>query len=43
MADPEASTATFVTSKGSFTVRLLPGHAPVTVANFVELATGKKE
>jgi peptidyl-prolyl cis-trans isomerase A (cyclophilin A) len=43
MADPEAPTATFVTSKGSFTVRLLPGHAPVTVANFVELATGKKE
>jgi peptidyl-prolyl cis-trans isomerase A (cyclophilin A) len=24
-------------------VRLMPGHAPVTVANFVELATGKKE
>jgi peptidyl-prolyl cis-trans isomerase A (cyclophilin A) len=43
MAEPDASTATFVTSKGSFTVRLLPGHAPVTVANFVELATGKKE
>jgi peptidyl-prolyl cis-trans isomerase A (cyclophilin A) len=43
MADPQAPTATFVTSKGSFTVRLMPGHAPVTVANFVELATGKKE
>jgi len=35
--------ATFVTSHGSFTVRLLPDHAPVTVANFVELATGKRE
>jgi peptidyl-prolyl cis-trans isomerase A (cyclophilin A) len=35
--------ATFVTSMGSFTVRLLPGHAPATVANFVALATGGKE
>ena len=32
--------ATFVTSMGSFTVRLMPEHAPKTVANFVELATG---
>ena len=37
------TTATFVTNKGSFTVRLLPEHAPKTVANFVDLATGKKE
>jgi peptidyl-prolyl cis-trans isomerase A (cyclophilin A) len=36
-------TATFVTSLGSFTVRLMPEHAPKTVANFVELATGAKE
>src|SRR5436189_223585 len=43
MSDSEAPTATFVTSKGSFRVRLFPGHAPVTVANFVDLATGKKE
>ena len=35
--------ATFVTSMGSFTARLMPDHAPKTVANFVELATGSKE
>ena len=35
--------ATFVTSMGSFTVRLMPEHAPSTVANFVELAKGSKE
>jgi peptidyl-prolyl cis-trans isomerase A (cyclophilin A) len=34
--------ATFKTSLGDIRVRLLPGHAPVTVANFVGLATGKK-
>ena len=37
------TTATFVTSLGSFTVRLMPEHAPETVANFVGLATGAKE
>jgi peptidyl-prolyl cis-trans isomerase A (cyclophilin A) len=37
------STATFVTNHGSFTVRLMPEHAPVTVQNFVGLATGGKE
>ena len=37
------TTATFVTSMGSFTVELMPEHAPKTVANFVELATGAKE
>jgi peptidyl-prolyl cis-trans isomerase A (cyclophilin A) len=37
------TTATFVTSMGSFTVRLMPEHAPKTVANFVDLATGAKE
>jgi peptidyl-prolyl cis-trans isomerase A (cyclophilin A) len=36
-------TASFVTSMGSFTVRLMPEHAPNTVANFVELATGGRE
>jgi peptidyl-prolyl cis-trans isomerase A (cyclophilin A) len=36
-------TATFVTNKGSFTVKLMPEHAPTTVANFVDLATGKRE
>ena len=37
------TTATFVTSMGSFTVRLMPDHAPKTVANFVDLATGGRE
>jgi peptidyl-prolyl cis-trans isomerase A (cyclophilin A) len=37
------TTATFVTSLGSFTARLMPEHAPTTVANFVDLATGKRE
>ena len=37
------STATIVTNQGSFTVRLMPEHAPVTVQNFVDLATGGKE
>ncbi len=36
-------TATFVTSNGSFTARLMPEHAPVTVANFVDLASGARE
>ena len=36
-------TATFVTSLGQFTVRLMPEHAPKTVANFTELATGQRE
>ena len=36
------TTATFVTNKGSFTVTLMPEHAPKTVANFVELAQGSK-
>jgi peptidyl-prolyl cis-trans isomerase A (cyclophilin A) len=35
--------ATFVTSKGSFSVRLMPEHAPKTVENFVDLASGKRE
>ncbi|MDP9343716.1 MAG: peptidylprolyl isomerase [Actinomycetota bacterium] len=36
-------TATFVTSLGTFKARLMPDHAPKTVANFVELATGARE
>jgi peptidyl-prolyl cis-trans isomerase A (cyclophilin A) len=36
-------TALFVTSEGSFRVKLFPEYAPVTVANFLELATGTKE
>jgi peptidyl-prolyl cis-trans isomerase A (cyclophilin A) len=35
--------ARFDTSLGSFTVRLLPGHAPNAVANFTDLATGRRE
>jgi peptidyl-prolyl cis-trans isomerase A (cyclophilin A) len=35
--------AKFVTSKGSFKVRLMPEHAPITVANFTDLATGRRE
>lgn len=31
------------TSSGDITVELFPDHAPKTVANFVELATGKRE
>jgi peptidyl-prolyl cis-trans isomerase A (cyclophilin A) len=37
------STATIVTNKGSFTVTLMPDHAPKTVQNFVELATGGRD
>ncbi len=36
-------TASFETSMGSFTVRLMPEHAPRTVENFVGLATGARE
>jgi peptidyl-prolyl cis-trans isomerase A (cyclophilin A) len=35
--------AVFETSRGKIGVKLLPGEAPRTVANFVELATGKRE
>jgi len=37
------TTARFVTNLGEFTVRLMPEHAPVTVANFAELVTGERE
>lgn len=37
------STATFVTSRGNITIRFLDDNAPNTVANFVELASGKRE
>ena len=36
-------TATFVTSLGTFKVKLFPETAPKTVANFIDLATGAKE
>jgi peptidyl-prolyl cis-trans isomerase A (cyclophilin A) len=35
--------ATIVTNQGSFTVALMPKHAPKTVQNFVDLATGGRE
>jgi peptidyl-prolyl cis-trans isomerase A (cyclophilin A) len=35
--------ATFLTNRGTFTVHLMPEHAPKTVANFVALATGARE
>ena len=35
-------TATLVTNKGSFTVTLMPEHAPKTVENFVDLARGTR-
>jgi peptidyl-prolyl cis-trans isomerase A (cyclophilin A) len=37
------TTATFVTNQGSFTVQLMPEHAPKTVQNFVDLSTGGRE
>jgi peptidyl-prolyl cis-trans isomerase A (cyclophilin A) len=37
------STATFHTTLGDIVIELFPDHAPKTVANFVELATGAKE
>ena len=36
-------TATFVTTLGSFSARLMSDHAPNTVANFMELAQGRRE
>ncbi|MEU7054575.1 peptidylprolyl isomerase [Streptomyces sp. NPDC046197] len=35
--------ATLKTNHGDIDVRLLPNHAPETVRNFVELATGERE
>jgi peptidyl-prolyl cis-trans isomerase A (cyclophilin A) len=37
------SSATIVTNAGSFSVQLMPEHAPKTVQNFVDLATGGRE
>ncbi len=38
-----SSTASFTTSMGTFKVRLMPEHAPTTVSNFVELASGRRQ
>jgi len=37
------TTATIVTNRGAFSVRLMPDHAPQTVSNFVDLASGGRE
>ena len=37
------TTATFTTSMGTFKVRLMPDHAPVTVKNFTDLARGDRQ
>jgi peptidyl-prolyl cis-trans isomerase A (cyclophilin A) len=38
-----ASIASFTTTAGSFKARLMNDHAPTTVANFVDLARGKRQ
>ncbi|MCW0212026.1 MAG: peptidylprolyl isomerase [Pseudonocardia sp.] len=45
VTDPGNSkqTATLRTSEGDIRITLFPDHAPKTVANFVDLATGKKD
>ena len=37
------TTATLHTSLGDIVIELFPNHAPKTVANFVELASGARE
>ena len=37
------TTANFTTSMGTLKFRLMPEHAPTTVANFVELARGERQ
>ena len=43
MTKPVFSNSTLNTSMGDIVIELFPNHAPKTVANFVELATGAKE
>jgi len=43
LATNMSSQATLHTSLGDIVIELYPNHAPKTVANFVELATGAKE
>ena len=40
---PPITQATLHTSMGDIVIELFPNHAPKTVANFVDLATGAKE
>ena len=43
MSRPAGTYATFETSEGNIVCRLFEKDAPKTVANFVELAEGKRE
>ena len=43
MALTTGTYAIFKTTEGTITVRLFPEVAPITVANFIELAEGKRE
>ena len=43
MTRPAGLYATFTTTEGTLVCRLFEGEAPKTVANFVELAEGKRE
>ena len=43
MALTTGTYAIFKTTEGTITVRLFPDVAPITVANFIELAEGKRE
>ena len=43
MALTAGTYAVFTTTEGKITVRLFETEAPITVANFIELAEGKKE
>ena len=43
MSVPHTATATLHTSAGDIKINLFGNHAPKTVANFVDLATGAKE
>jgi peptidyl-prolyl cis-trans isomerase A (cyclophilin A) len=43
MALTSGTYAIFNTTEGKITVRLFPEHAPITVANFIDLAEGKRE
>jgi peptidyl-prolyl cis-trans isomerase A (cyclophilin A) len=43
MALTQGTYAIFNTTEGKITVRLFPEDAPITVANFIDLAEGKRE